>query len=143
MDFVRSYFGKNEPLTSWTLFSSLFGRISADQCWSGQKVRKKVFNWSEVHFYQTNFLQNPYFSGRRFLLFNNEPPYSDDNLSLRRKTALALVGAPKTKVRIYRGTRMALNVYKLIAQKIVQKIVQKNSRKLSRKSSRKQWGLTP
>ena len=33
MDFVRSYFGKNEPLTS-----------------------------SEVHLYRSNFLQNPYFS---------------------------------------------------------------------------------
>ena len=33
-----------------------------NQYWSGQKVRKKVFNWSEVHFYQSNFLQNPYLS---------------------------------------------------------------------------------
>ena len=24
MDFVRSYFGTNEPLTSWTLYPSLF-----------------------------------------------------------------------------------------------------------------------
>ena len=24
----------------------------------GQKVRKKVFNWSEVHLYRSNFLQN-------------------------------------------------------------------------------------
>jgi hypothetical protein len=24
-------------------------------------VRKKVFNWSEVHLYRSNFLQNPYF----------------------------------------------------------------------------------
>ena len=40
MDFVRSYFGTN---------------------WSGKKVRTKVFNWSEVHLYQSNFLQNPYF----------------------------------------------------------------------------------
>ena len=45
MDFVRSYFSKNEPLTSWTLFSLLFVQISA-----------------EVHLYQSNFLQNPYFS---------------------------------------------------------------------------------
>ena len=27
-----------------------------------QKVRKKVFNWSEVHLYWSNFLQDPYFS---------------------------------------------------------------------------------
>ena len=33
-----------------------------DQCWSGKKVRTKVFNWSEVHLYRSNFLQNPYFS---------------------------------------------------------------------------------
>ena len=30
MDFVRSYFGTNETLTSWTLLSSLFFQISAD-----------------------------------------------------------------------------------------------------------------
>ena len=34
MDFVRSYFGTNEPLTSWTLFSSLFD-------WSHSKPVKK------------------------------------------------------------------------------------------------------
>ena len=34
-----------------------------DQHWSGQKVRKKVFNWSEVHLYRSNFLQNPHFRG--------------------------------------------------------------------------------
>ena len=28
---------------------------------SGKKVRKKVFNWSEVHLYRCNFLQNTYF----------------------------------------------------------------------------------
>ena len=26
---------------------------------TSQKVRKKVFNWSEAHLYQSNFLQNP------------------------------------------------------------------------------------
>ena len=31
-------------------------------CVTSQKVRKKVFNWSEVHFYQSNILQNPYFN---------------------------------------------------------------------------------
>ena len=30
--------------------------------WSGKKRGTKVFNWSEVHFYRSNFLQNPYFS---------------------------------------------------------------------------------
>ena len=64
MDFVRSYFDTNEPLTSWTLLSSLFFQISTDQHWSGKKVKTKVFNWSEVHLYRSNFLQNPYF---RFL----------------------------------------------------------------------------
>ena len=34
---VRSFFGTNEPLG------------------------KKVFNWSEVHLYWSNFLENPYF----------------------------------------------------------------------------------
>ena len=51
MDFVWSYFGTNEPLTSWTLFSSLFDWFA-------------VWPWSEVHLYRSNFIQNPYFSGR-------------------------------------------------------------------------------
>ena len=60
MDFVRSYFVDNEPLTSWTLFFSPFFQISTrpNQHWSG----KKVFNWSEVHLCWSNFLQNLYFS---------------------------------------------------------------------------------
>ena len=49
MDFLRSYFRTNEPLTSWTLL-----------IW--KKVRTKGFNWSEVHLYGSNFLQDPYFS---------------------------------------------------------------------------------
>ena len=36
---------------------------------TSQKVRKKMFNWSEVHLYRSNFLQNPYFSTLRFLLY--------------------------------------------------------------------------
>ena len=59
MDFVRRYFRANEPLTSWTLLSSLFFQISADL---EKKVRTKGFNWSEVHLYWNNFLQNPYFN---------------------------------------------------------------------------------
>ena len=58
MDFVKSYFGKNEPLTSSTLLSLVFFQISTDL----QKKRgTKVFNCSEVHFYRSNFLQNLYF----------------------------------------------------------------------------------
>ena len=53
MDFVRSYFDTNEPLTSWTLLSSLFSR---------SVLKAKGFNWPEVHLYPSNFLQNPYFS---------------------------------------------------------------------------------
>ena len=30
-------------------------------CVTSQKVRKKVFNWSDAHVYRRNFLQNPYF----------------------------------------------------------------------------------
>ena len=58
MDFVRSYFGTNEPLTSWTLFSSLFGRISADlakkwgkKCSTGQK-----FIFTEVTSFKIHIL---------------------------------------------------------------------------------------
>ena len=50
MDFVRSYFDTNEPLTGWTLLSSIFFQI------------RKGCNWSEIHLYQSNFLQNPYFN---------------------------------------------------------------------------------
>ena len=36
----------------------IFGAWHTQQ--TSQKVRKKVFNWSEVHLYHSNFLQNPY-----------------------------------------------------------------------------------
>ena len=49
--FHKKYFRKNEPLTSWTLFSPVFFQISTDQHWSGKKRGEKVFNWSEVHFF--------------------------------------------------------------------------------------------
>ena len=29
-------------------------------------MRRKVFNWSEVHWYRSNFFQNPYFSNRSY-----------------------------------------------------------------------------
>ena len=69
MDFVRSYFGTDEPLTSWTLFSSLFDWFAVCAKQTSQKVRKKVFNWSEVNLYQSNFLQNPHFSCNPEILF--------------------------------------------------------------------------
>ena len=72
--FHKKYFRKNEPLTSWTLFSPVFFQISADwwkiyflqknplqallnaiistnQHWSGKNRGKKVFNSSEFHFF--------------------------------------------------------------------------------------------
>ena len=74
--FHKKYFRKNEPLTSWTHFPPVFFQISADwlklhylhefcngffcknkfstnQHWSGKKRGKKVFNWSEVHFFRS------------------------------------------------------------------------------------------
>ena len=44
-----------------------FVRSTSIEMWSGKKRRTKVFNWSEVHFYRSNFLQNPYFSNYRLL----------------------------------------------------------------------------
>ena len=70
MDFVRSYFDTNEPLTSWTLFSSLFDWFASCCVLTSQKVRKEVFNWSEVHLYRSNFLKNPYSSQYAFLWFS-------------------------------------------------------------------------
>ena len=58
MDFVKSYFGTNEPLTSWTLFSSLFDWFAVCAKQTNQKVRKKVFNWSKVHLYWIQCLKN-------------------------------------------------------------------------------------
>ena len=40
----KSHFFPNAPLTKYP------------------KVRKKLFNWSEVHSERSDFLQNPYFS---------------------------------------------------------------------------------
>ena len=63
--FCKKYSDRNEPLTSWTILSSVFSRSVL--IW--KKRRTKVFNWSEVHFYRSNFLQNPYFN--RQALLNN------------------------------------------------------------------------
>ena len=49
--FHKKYFQKNEPLTSWTLFSPVFFQISADSVLIWKKRGKKVFNWTEVHFF--------------------------------------------------------------------------------------------
>ena len=64
MDFVRSYLSTNEPLTSWTLFLSLFGWFAV-YTQHTQQTDQKVFYLSEVHLYQRNFLQNPYFRSWR------------------------------------------------------------------------------
>ena len=78
MDFVRCYFDKNEPLTDQiTLFSSLFVQRS----W--KKVRTKVFNWSEVHLYRSNFLQNPYFNRYRSFPVLTKGKYVPQQCSLR------------------------------------------------------------
>ena len=45
MDFVKSYFGKNEPVEHFC--------PPCHQHRSGKKGGTKVFNWSEVHFYQS------------------------------------------------------------------------------------------
>ena len=53
-------------------FQQLVSHLTRDlsQHWSRKKVMKKVFNWSEVHWYRSNFLQNPYF----YRLMNNVNP---------------------------------------------------------------------
>ena len=47
---------------------------------SGKKVRTKGFNWSEVHSYESNFLQNPYFkvppkTFQDHVIFQKKPTY--------------------------------------------------------------------
>ena len=73
MDFERSYFGTNEPLTSWALLSSLF---FPDQ------------RWSEVHLYPSNFLQNPYFR-------KTEPIKNQDRSKFSMATATKLFFGPR------------------------------------------------
>ena len=61
MDFVRSYFDRNEPLTSWTLFSPLFDWFVLCAQQTSQKVRKKIstgqrFICTEVTSYKIHIL---------------------------------------------------------------------------------------
>ena len=73
MDFVKSYFGKNEPLTSWTLLSLVFFQISTDLEKKGDKSVQLV----RRSFLSKYFLQNPYFSDYRISwceLEEGEPP---------------------------------------------------------------------
>ena len=57
MDFIKSYFGKNEPLTSWTLLSPIFFQISAVISTDLEKN-----GGQKCSFLSKYFLQNPYFS---------------------------------------------------------------------------------
>jgi hypothetical protein len=56
MDFLKSYFFKNEPLIIWTFLKHFF--VSNFD----ETNVKKIFNWSEVHPYRNKFLKNSYFS---------------------------------------------------------------------------------
>ena len=53
MDFVRS---TSIEMNLWPVEHFCF------PFWIWKKGGTKVFNWSEVHFYRSNFLQNPYFT---------------------------------------------------------------------------------
>ena len=55
MDFVRSYFSTNEPLTSWTLFSDVVIRFFFPQFWNFQKVWKLTKGWSILSFRRRPF----------------------------------------------------------------------------------------
>ena len=82
MDFVRSYFDSNEPLTSWTLFSSLFFQISTDleKKWWPKSSTGQGFICTEV----CNFLQNTYFRKFKELLqpaTNHREDIDDENVS--------------------------------------------------------------
>ena len=38
-----------------------------------EKTEEKMFNWSEVHLYRSNFLQNPYFNDSTNAEFPHKP----------------------------------------------------------------------
>ena len=58
MDFVRSYFDKNEHLTSWTLFPSIFVQISADleKKWEQKCITGQRFICTEVTSFKIHIL---------------------------------------------------------------------------------------
>ena len=60
---VKYGFCKKLLRYKWTSdhLNTFFFKIGKEQV-SLPILRKKVFNWSEVHLYRSNFLQNPYFS---------------------------------------------------------------------------------
>ena len=61
LDIICPKFFWSHIFISFCFFSWLF-QIPSSWCLSRKKVRKKVFNWSEFHLYQSSFLQNPNFS---------------------------------------------------------------------------------
>ena len=86
MDFVRS---TSIEMNLWPV-EHFCPPFFPDQCWSGKKRRTKVFNWSEVHFYRSNFLQNPYFNGvwPNFLVWS--PPWLYAS-SVKNKTKFEII----------------------------------------------------
>ena len=59
-----------------------FTHFFPDQCWSGEKVRTKVFNWSEVHLYRSNFYKIHILHTHGLLRFRIRPP----RLTLMKRT---------------------------------------------------------
>ena len=60
--FCKKYFRKNEPLTSWTLFSPVFFQISTESALIWKKTGEKSVQLVRGSFFRKYFLWNPYFS---------------------------------------------------------------------------------
>ena len=63
MDFVRSYFGTNKPLTSWTLFSSLYDWFAVHT----KQMCSLIFTFSRIVWNQD---QINHIRPRKFLISN-------------------------------------------------------------------------
>ena len=70
MDFVRSYFGTNEPLTSWTLFSHFLARSAkkwGKKCSTGQRFICTIVTSYKIHI---NYFQEAPFELHFFKVFD-------------------------------------------------------------------------
>ena len=82
MDFVRSYFRTNEPLTSWTLLSSLFFQISTnlEKKWGQKGSTGQRFICIKVTSYKIHTLNHESFWAKKNFL-NAKNKFSDVNKS--------------------------------------------------------------
>ena len=114
MDFVRSYFGTNEPLTSFKhFFPHFLTGCAANQEKSEEKSEEKSVQLVRASSFRSDFLQNSYFS-ELLKIYREFSPYANFIIDILKKTYKYL---PNTNFGVYYF--ISAIVWAKIAKKII------------------------